>query len=109
MTPEDHKKICMKGLIIIRRFDKPRPHIKEKTPENPDKWVEHDGNYTSVQVRDNVADYLLATNLYVEDPLPTKDEVKQQAISILQDIIGFWDPIHGEAILTEFENRLNEV
>lgn len=64
MTPEDHRKICMKGLIIIRRFDKPRPHIKEKTPENPDKWVEHDGNYTSVQVRDNVADYLLATNLY---------------------------------------------
>lgn len=108
MTPEDHHKICTKGLTIIRRFDTPKPHIKEKTPENPDKWEEHD-NYTSVQVRDNVADYLLATNYYVEDPLPTKDKVKQQAISILQDIIEFWNPPHAEGILTEFENRLNSI
>lgn len=39
----------------------------------------------------------------------TPDEVKQQAIAILQDIIGFWNPIHAEAILTEFENRLKKV
>lgn len=108
MTPKDHHKICTKGLTIIRRFDTPKPHIKVKTPENPDKWEEHD-NYTSVQVRDNVADYLLATNYYVEDPLPTKDKVKQQAIAILQDIIKFYQPVYAEGILTEFENRLNSI
>lgn len=39
----------------------------------------------------------------------TSEEVKQQAISILQDIIGFWNPLHSEAILKEFENRLKKL
>lgn len=39
----------------------------------------------------------------------TPEEVKQQAIAILQDIIGFWNPLHAEAILNEFENRLQKV
>lgn len=39
----------------------------------------------------------------------TPEEVKQQAIAILQDIIQFWNPLHGEAILKEFANRLQKV
>ena len=39
----------------------------------------------------------------------SNEEVKQQAIAILQDIIQFWQPMHGEAILKEFANRLQKV
>ena len=39
----------------------------------------------------------------------TNDEVKQQAIAILQDIIHFYQPVHAEGILTEFEQRLNSI
>ena len=39
----------------------------------------------------------------------TNDEVKQQAIAILQDIIQFYQPVNAEGILTEFENRLNSI
>lgn len=38
-----------------------------------------------------------------------EDEIKQQAIEILQDIIGFWQPLQGDAILAEFENRLKNL
>lgn len=38
-----------------------------------------------------------------------EDEIKQQAIEILQDIIDFWQPIQADAILTEFENRLKKI
>lgn len=37
------------------------------------------------------------------------EEVKQQAIGILQDIIQLWKPIHVEVILKEFANRLQKV
>lgn len=39
----------------------------------------------------------------------TPEEVKQQAMAILKDIIQFWQPMHGEAILKEFANRLQKV
>lgn len=39
----------------------------------------------------------------------TPEEVKQQAMAILQDIIQFWNPPHAEAILKEFANRLQKV
>lgn len=39
----------------------------------------------------------------------SNEEVKQQAIAILQDIIQFYQPVHAEGILTEFENRLNSI
>lgn len=39
----------------------------------------------------------------------SNDEVKQQAIAILQDIIQFYQPLYAEGILTEFENRLNSI
>lgn len=39
----------------------------------------------------------------------TPEEVKQQAMEILQDIIQFWQPTYGEAILQEFESRLNKL
>ena len=37
------------------------------------------------------------------------EEVKQQAIAILQDIMQFYQPLYAEGILTEFENRLNSI
>lgn len=37
------------------------------------------------------------------------EEVKQQAIAILQDIIQFYQPLYAEGILTEFEQRLNSI
>ena len=37
------------------------------------------------------------------------EEVKQQAMAILQDIIQFYQPLYAEGILTEFENRLNSI
>lgn len=39
----------------------------------------------------------------------SNEEVKQQAIAILQDIIQFYKPVHAEGILTEFEQRLNSI
>ena len=39
----------------------------------------------------------------------TSEETKQQAIAILQDIIEFWQPLHGDAILQEFEKRINKL
>lgn len=39
----------------------------------------------------------------------SNEEVKQQAIAILQDIIQFYQPLYAEGILTEFENRLNSI
>ena len=39
----------------------------------------------------------------------SNDEVKQQAIAILKDIIQFYQPVHAEGILTEFEQRLNSI
>lgn len=37
------------------------------------------------------------------------EEVKQQAIAILQDIVKFWQPKYGDIIIQEFENRLNKI
>ena len=39
----------------------------------------------------------------------TPEEVKQQAMAILQDIIQFYQPLYAEGILTEFEQRLNSI
>lgn len=39
----------------------------------------------------------------------TNEEVKQQAIAILQDIIQFYQPVYADGIITEFEQRLNSI
>lgn len=39
----------------------------------------------------------------------TPEEVKQQAIAILQDILQFYNPIFADGIITEFEQRLNSI
>lgn len=43
------------------------------------------------------------------DKNTTTDYIKQQAISIHNDIISYWNPPHAEAILKEFANRLQKV
>ena len=39
----------------------------------------------------------------------SNEEVKQQAIAILQDILQFYNPIFADGIITEFEQRLNSI
>ena len=39
----------------------------------------------------------------------TNDEVKQQAIAILQDIIQFYQPVYADGIMDEFEIRMKNL
>lgn len=39
----------------------------------------------------------------------TPEDVKQQAIAILQDILQFYNPIFADGIMDEFEQRLNSI
>lgn len=39
----------------------------------------------------------------------TPDEVKQQAILILQDILNFYKPVYADGIMDEFEIRMKNL
>ena len=45
----------------------------------------------------------------MKDEFLTAEEVKMQAVAILEDIIQFWQPAHSDDILSEFKDRLNGV